>query len=570
MSALTVMPPAPDAAGGAATPVLAASGIITGFGSHAVLHGIDISVAPGEIAGIFGLNGAGKSVFLKVLSGLVPAWSGRVVFEGRDITGESPERRVALGIGNVPQGRQVFAELTVEQNLRIGAYQLRRRNRERYAAVLDSVYARFPVLAQRRNQAAGTMSGGEQASLAVGRALMSEPRLLLIDEPSAGLAPKIVEELFHVLSDLNRTGLSILLVEQNITFGLKLVHTANLLRGGRVVYSGDVASLDRDRVVQELGIGRLLRSLRPDASTSTVPASPETPSPTTKEPEPMAIEQAQAPVSTRFRLSSGEIAAEISGNPTAPLVIGIPGLSANLRSFDVIFEALDPQRHRRLAYDPRGRGHSEKTPPGTYGWPAHARDIIEMADQLGAATFDLVGWSMGTWIAMKVCELAPGRVRRLVLIDGGGVPDDSSVGPIYAGLERLGTVYPSREEFNRLAQAIGVFQPWEAWQKLFDYELEDVEGGVRARTAPYASWEDENFRKTQDAYAQWKAVTMPSLIVRATEPIVPGLGYILNASDVQRFLAEVPGSRSVEIDAQHYTVGVVPSTARAIAEFLGE
>ena len=248
----------------ALTPVLQAFGVVTGFGSHAVLHGIDLSVTPGEISGIFGLNGAGKSVFLKVLSGLVPAWDGRVVLEGRDITHASPEQRVALGIGNVPQGRQVFAELTVEQNLRLGAYQLRRRDRARYAAVLESIYERFPVLGIRRHQAAGTMSGGEQASLAVARALMSEPRLLLIDEPSAGLAPKIVEDLFQVLSDLNRSGLTILLVEQNITFGLKLVHTANLLRGGRLVYSGDVAHLDRERVVRELGIGRLLRGIHHD------------------------------------------------------------------------------------------------------------------------------------------------------------------------------------------------------------------------------------------------------------------------------------------------------------------
>jgi branched-chain amino acid transport system ATP-binding protein len=253
----------------APTPVLQASGVVTGFGSHAVLHGIDVTVVPGEISGIFGLNGAGKSVFLKVLSGLVPAWSGQVTLEGRDITNASPERRVALGIGNVPQGRQVFAELTVEQNLRLGAYQLRRQQRERYDAVLAGIYNRFPVLAARRTQAAGTMSGGEQASLAVARALMSEPRLLLIDEPSAGLAPKIVEELFAVLSDLNRTGLTILLVEQNINFGLKLVHTANLLRGGRVVYSGDVVNLDRERVVRELGIGRLMSAMHPPVKTAT-------------------------------------------------------------------------------------------------------------------------------------------------------------------------------------------------------------------------------------------------------------------------------------------------------------
>jgi branched-chain amino acid transport system ATP-binding protein len=268
VSAVDTTPARPLLYEQAMTPVLQAWGVVTGFGSHAVLHGIDLTVVPGEIAGIFGLNGAGKSVFLKVLSGLVPAWAGRVTLDGRDITTASPERRVALGIGNVPQGRQVFAELTVEQNLRLGAYQLRRRDRDRYDEVLTGIYKRFPVLANRRAQAAGTMSGGEQASLAVARALMSEPRLLLIDEPSAGLAPKIVEELFEVLSDLNRTGLTILLVEQNITFGLKLVHTANLLRGGRVVYSGDVANLDRERVVRELGIGRLLSGLSRDARQS--------------------------------------------------------------------------------------------------------------------------------------------------------------------------------------------------------------------------------------------------------------------------------------------------------------
>jgi branched-chain amino acid transport system ATP-binding protein len=239
--------------------LLHARGLVAGFGSHAVLHGIDMTVADGEIAGIFGLNGAGKSVTLKVLAGLVPAWDGRIMLGSHDITRESAERRVALGIGNVPQGKQVFTELTVEQNLRLGAYQLRRRSRDRYQPLLERVYERFPVLYARRDQAAGTMSGGEQASLSIARALMSEPRLLLIDEPSAGLAPKIVEELFGTLAALNRDGLTIVLVEQNVTFGMQLVHTAHLLRQGRVVYSGDVAHLDRERVAQELGIGRLLR-----------------------------------------------------------------------------------------------------------------------------------------------------------------------------------------------------------------------------------------------------------------------------------------------------------------------
>jgi branched-chain amino acid transport system ATP-binding protein len=254
-----------------AQPLLDVSRIVAGFGAHAVLHGVDIAVRDGEIAGIFGLNGAGKSVTLKVIAGLVPAWSGRITLGVHDITGESAERRVALGIGNVPQGKQVFTELTVEQNLRLGAYQLRRRERARYQPLLERVYERFPVLYARRDQAAGTMSGGEQASLSVARALMSEPRLLLIDEPSAGLAPKIVEVLFGTLAALNRDGLTIVLVEQNITFGMQLVHTAHLLRQGRVVYSGATQSLDRDRVARELGIGRLLQRGGGQATPSTPP-----------------------------------------------------------------------------------------------------------------------------------------------------------------------------------------------------------------------------------------------------------------------------------------------------------
>ena len=284
----------------------------------------------------------------------------------------------------------------------------------------------------------------------------------------------------------------------------------------------------------------------------------------------MAIDNATTTETRRFRLSNGEIAAEVSGSPDGTLVIGVPGLSANLRSFDVILDALDPQRHRRLAFDPRGRARSEKTPPGTYGWPAHARDIVEMADQLGAAQFDLVGWSMGTWIAMKVCELYPGRVRRLVLVDGGGIPEESAKPPIYGGLERLGTVYPSYEAFAAFAKTTGVFSPWEVWERYFRYELEEFDGGVRARTTKDAPWEDERYRLAQDPYALWRSVTMPSLLLRARREVLPGFGYILTQADVDRFLAEVPGSRAVEIDAGHYEIGIHPDAARAIAEFLDE
>ncbi len=283
----------------------------------------------------------------------------------------------------------------------------------------------------------------------------------------------------------------------------------------------------------------------------------------------MTSPPADPPVARDFQLRSGRIAAELSGSPCGRLVVGIPGLSANLRSFDVIFEALDAGLRHRLAYDPRGRGRSEATPPGTYGWPAHARDVIEMADELGSDSFDLVGWSMGTWIAMVVCALAPGRVQRLVLIDGGGVPDASSVAPVYAGLERLGTIYPSRETFFELAEKTPMYKPWPPWRRLFDYELEDVEGGVRARTSKDAPWEDEAYRKSQDPYSLWPAVTMPSLLVRAKQEILPGMGCILSRADADRFVSEVPNSKLVEVDTNHYAIGMQPDTARAVAEFLG-
>jgi branched-chain amino acid transport system ATP-binding protein len=239
-------------------PLLQVEGITAGFGAVTVLHGIDLAVPAGTIAGVFGLNGAGKSVTMKAIAGLVPVRSGRVLLEGEDITHLSPERRVALGMGHVPQGRQVFPHLTVEENLRLGAYTLRRRDRSRYRPSLDSVYDRFPVLRERRTQLAGTMSGGQQASLSVARALVNEPRLVLVDEPSAGLSPKMQHDLRDVLQVVKDSGVTMVLVEQNIAFGLSLVDTANLLQTGTVVHSGPVAELDESTLATHLGIGRVL------------------------------------------------------------------------------------------------------------------------------------------------------------------------------------------------------------------------------------------------------------------------------------------------------------------------
>lgn len=238
--------------------VLEVSGLRAGFGSQTIIHGVDLDVPAGQVTGIFGLNGAGKSVLLKVIAGVVPAWSGNVRLDGDDVTRLLPEQRVARGMAHVPQGRQVFGGLSVEQNLRVGAYTLRRRDRSSYAGRLADVFDIFPRLAERRTQDAGTLSGGEQAMLAVGRALICDPKLVLIDEPSAGLAPAAVEDLLEVLLRIRTLGLTMLLVEQNIRFGLRLSDQACLLQKGRVVYSGSREDLDQERLAEYLGVGRLL------------------------------------------------------------------------------------------------------------------------------------------------------------------------------------------------------------------------------------------------------------------------------------------------------------------------
>jgi branched-chain amino acid transport system ATP-binding protein len=238
--------------------MLSLEGVRAGFGSTTVLHGVDLSLEAGEVAGVFGLNGAGKSVTMKVIAGIVPARGGRVSFDGQDVTRMEPEDRVAMGMGHVPQGRQVFPGLTVEQNLRLGGHRLRKRDPARYDELLAAMFSRFPILGERRRQPAGSMSGGQQAALAVARALVSDPKLLLIDEPSAGLAPSVVAEVGSILREVNDLGVTILLVEQNVTFGLGLVERAFVMQRGRVVYGGDVGELDQERIAGLLGVGRIL------------------------------------------------------------------------------------------------------------------------------------------------------------------------------------------------------------------------------------------------------------------------------------------------------------------------
>ena len=211
-----------------------------GYGAVEVLRGLSMEVEAGEIVALLGSNGAGKSTLNNTVCGLQRAFSGSVRFEGREITRESPTEIVAAGLIQVPEGRRVFPNLTVRENLQLGSY---RRGRERRAQNLERVFGTFPKLRERLGQKAGTLSGGEQQMLAIGRALMGEPRLLILDEPSLGLSPLLVEELFALIGRLNGGGLSILLVEQNVGQSLEIAHRAYVMENGAIAFEGTPAAL---------------------------------------------------------------------------------------------------------------------------------------------------------------------------------------------------------------------------------------------------------------------------------------------------------------------------------------
>jgi branched-chain amino acid transport system ATP-binding protein len=231
--------------------MLKATGLQAGYGRIPALKGVDLEVRAGELVALVGANGAGKTTLLRALSG-VQRCSGRIEFDHGQIDGAPPEKRVALGIIQVPEGRQVFGPLSVEDNLRLGAF---RRGREKTRESLERVYAMFPVLAERRSQAAGNLSGGQQQMLAIGRALMAQPRLLLLDEPSMGLAPKLVEEIFACSRALRAGDTALLLVEQNARAALSIADRGYVLETGRVVLSGTGAGLLAEPAVRSAYLG---------------------------------------------------------------------------------------------------------------------------------------------------------------------------------------------------------------------------------------------------------------------------------------------------------------------------
>ena len=233
--------------------LLEAENLEAQYGSTKVLHGLGFAVQTGGITAILGANGAGKTTTLRAVCGMVQT-EGIVRFEGQRIDGKATEEIVRLGIAHTPEGRGTFMDLTVEENLRLGAYV--RKDRSAIAGDFDRVYQYFPVLGQRQRQQAGTLSGGEQQMLAVARSLMSRPRLLLLDEPSLGLAPILTREIFRIVRAINKDeGVSVLLVEQNAAMALELADHAYLLETGRVIMSGSASELRKDDSIRRSYLG---------------------------------------------------------------------------------------------------------------------------------------------------------------------------------------------------------------------------------------------------------------------------------------------------------------------------
>ena len=223
------------------------------YGAIHALKGISVDVKEGEIVTLIGANGAGKSTILRTISGLLKPKSGEIAFEGQNIAGKAAQDIVKLSISQVPEGRRVFANMTVMENLELGAYI--RSDSKGIKEDFDQVFSRFPKLAERRSQLAGTMSGGEQQMLAMGRALMSRPRLLLLDEPSMGLAPLLVREIFSIVKDINASGTTVLLVEQNAHMALSIAHRAYVLETGRITLAGDAKELAASEEIRKAYLG---------------------------------------------------------------------------------------------------------------------------------------------------------------------------------------------------------------------------------------------------------------------------------------------------------------------------
>ena len=219
------------------------------YGIIQAIKGISFEVNEGEIVALIGANGAGKTTILHTVTGLIPSSAGKIFFEGKEITKVPGYKIVSMGMAHVPEGRRVFSQLSVYENLKLGAYT--RKDKNEFEETLKMIYGRFPRLEERRNQLAGTLSGGEQQMLAMGRALMSHPKLIVMDEPSMGLSPIYVDEIFDIIQEINKTGTTVLLVEQNAKKALSIADKAYVLETGNIVLSGDAKDLMNDDSVKK-------------------------------------------------------------------------------------------------------------------------------------------------------------------------------------------------------------------------------------------------------------------------------------------------------------------------------
>lgn len=270
-----------------------------------------------------------------------------------------------------------------------------------------------------------------------------------------------------------------------------------------------------------------------------------------------------------LELPAGRLHALRFGAESGRLALCVPGLSSNCRAFEAIGERLGDAERQVVALDLRGRGRTVATPAGTYGWPSHARDVLDAAERLGDEPVDLLGHSMGAFVAMQAAAMAPAAIRSLVLIDGAGPPEPAAMPAIRAAVDRLGTVHRSAADLVAAVRDLGTIEPWsERWERYFARELQDVPGGVRARTDRDAVLEDLAYGEAHDPSDLWPALRAPSLVVRASLPLGPGGGHILSAADRDRLLATVPGSRAVEVTANHYGVVMDETTVCAVGGFL--
>ncbi len=241
--------------------MLKLSSITTSYGSTIALRGVSLHVNPGEIVALVGANGAGKTTILNTISGITPASKGAVTFENREIRRWGADRIVRLGLCQVPEGRQLFSDMSVRDNLLLGALSLGMKRRRYQREDMDKIHGMFPILHERGNQRAGTLSGGEQQMLAIGRALMGRPRLLLLDEPSMGLAPRVMSEIFSCIRSFRDTGLTVLLVEQNARMALRIADRGYVLETGSIIMDGTAEELMENKEVQRAYLGKGYREV---------------------------------------------------------------------------------------------------------------------------------------------------------------------------------------------------------------------------------------------------------------------------------------------------------------------